>query len=76
MENKTPIKTEGEMTKNLEHFLKKVFCIDGECKILPSKIMNVIFDHTESRMFELIDSKRGKFFITISTEAPEEPTNI
>lgn len=43
-------------------FLKEAFCIDGECSFL--KTTNV--EGKLSLLFELNDSKRGIFYITIS----------
>ena len=43
--------------KNLEHFLKEAFCIDGECHMLIKEV-NL---NEKMPVFELTDSKRGTF---------------
>ncbi|HET6990074.1 MAG TPA: hypothetical protein VFJ43_02070 [Bacteroidia bacterium] len=48
-------------SKGTAAFLKTAFCIDGECKQISADPINGI-------KFSLIDSKRGKFFVTISTK--------
>jgi hypothetical protein len=44
------------------NFLKEAFCIDGECK----RVKVFILDNMPSAKYELNDSKRGKFYVTIS----------
>lgn len=60
MEEKPTYGTE----ENTMKFLKEAFCIDGEIKCLGSKLINAL--QGVSIVFELNDSKRGKFFVTLS----------
>lgn len=45
-----------------ENWLKEAACIDGKCKY----VKNVIIEGLTGNMYQLTDSKRGTFFITIS----------
>lgn len=48
-------------------FLKEAFCIDGDVKLIGQTIVNTGNSNlTDSLTYELNDSKRGKFFITLS----------
>ena len=53
----------------LTAFLKKAFCIDGDC-VLKTETSKVVTSTGEvlndALTFELTDSKRGKFQVTIS----------
>ena len=53
------MKTENEKT---ELFLKEAFCIDGDCRLKKQ----LTLDGKIALMFELNDSKRGRFYITMS----------
>lgn len=49
------------------NFLREAFCIDGECIYLGTTSVKI--NATQERLsilFELHDTKRGKFYITIS----------
>lgn len=52
-----------ERTKS---FLKEAFCIDGECELIIINDIQKILQGKTSALYELNDSKRGKFYITIS----------
>ncbi len=53
---------EKNQTREVESFLKEAFCIDGSCNY----IEDVKIKTTNSAMFCLTDSKRGRFYVTIS----------
>ena len=57
------------MTLELESFLKEAFCIDGEAKFKGTAM--VLFDGESSSagVFELTDSKRGIFTVTMSSKS-------
>ena len=52
--------------KDLEVFLTQAFCIDGECNYIEEVKINSTLKTIASAMFALTDSKRGRFFITLS----------
>lgn len=55
---------ENKELNNMLSFLKEAFCIDGEVV----KHKEFIIDKMPSVMFKLTDSKRGEFYVTLSTE--------
>lgn len=55
-----------QQTAKLENFLKEAFCIDGECSYIEDVKVNSTLTTTSSAMFVLTDSKRGRFYVTLS----------
>ena len=55
---------ENKELNNMLSFLKEAFCIDG--KIVKHKEFTI--DKMPSVMFKLTDSKRGEFYITLSSK--------
>lgn len=54
--------------EDIEHFLKTAFCIDGDCKFKESvSIISPNGTVSTGQKFELTDSNRGVFYITMST---------
>lgn len=51
-----------QMVEHQTSFLKQAFCIDGQC----SMYARVDLNEMKSIMYELIDSKRGTFYVTLS----------
>lgn len=51
-----------------QRFLKDAFCIDGECKFIDFVSFSSMSlpGEISSAVFELNDSKRGKFYVTLS----------
>lgn len=52
----------NEMKLDTEGFLKRAFCVDGQCNLVKTGRVDGLI----SMMFKLTDSKRGTFFVTIS----------
>jgi hypothetical protein len=52
--------------KELEEYIAMAFCIDGECKY--RTMTELVNGDDVGATFELSDSKRGKFAITIWTK--------
>jgi hypothetical protein len=53
--------------ENTMWFLKEAFCIDGEVKLIGKSVVNTGNGNLDSSLtYELTDSKRGTFFITLS----------
>lgn len=61
--------TPEEMQQETAAFLAMAFCIDGECKCIgEERIVGEEDDNIRRGLtYELNDSKRGKFHITMST---------
>lgn len=57
---------EQQQIKEMEMFLKKAFCIDGDCDYIEDVKVSSTLKTTVSAMFALGDSKRGMFYVTIS----------
>lgn len=53
--------------RELESFLKEAFCIDGSCAFIQFVEIESILPNVESMLFTLTDSKRGRFYITMSS---------
>lgn len=52
-----------KIIKSTQEFLKEAFCIDGGCEFIKEIPKGFI-----SGSFQLTDSKRGTFFVTIHKE--------
>ena len=52
--------------REIEAFLKEAFCIDGECAFIEFVEVKSILPTVNSMLFSLGDSKRGRFYITVS----------
>jgi hypothetical protein len=59
-------RTEREQIREMAEFLKKAFCIDGDCDYIEDVTVESSLKTTHSSMFALGDSKRGMFYVTIS----------
>jgi hypothetical protein len=55
---------ENKELNNMLSFLKEAFCIDGNV----TKHKELTIDEMVSIMFKLTDSKRGEFYITLSSK--------
>jgi len=58
--------TEAELQKvaTMEKFLKEAFCVDGPVKLLGFDKLEILKETVMT--FELTDSKRGKFNVSLS----------
>ncbi len=56
------MKTETLEQQKAGNFLKEAFCVDGQSKF----VKELLVQNKTAIMYELSDSKRGTFFITIS----------
>ncbi len=59
-----------EVLIKIEKYLKNAFCIDGSVNLIsPVQILGLHSDlNLDSMMYEMNDSKRGVFYVTLSYE--------
>jgi hypothetical protein len=58
--------TDKKKINDLEKFLAMAFCIDGDCDYVEDVTINSTLTTVASAMFALGDSKRGRFYVTLS----------
>lgn len=66
MMNEVFTSEEKQQIKEMEAFLTKAFCLDGECVFIENVVIENSLKKMDGALFALTDSKRGRFYITIS----------
>lgn len=56
---------DNAQTKRMSEFLEQAFCLDGHCEFKGTGVIDVDTTLVTSMIFELNDSVRGKFYVSI-----------
>ena len=66
LQNKIMNKETNQRIKKMENFLKEAFCIDGGCTYIDDVKVDIKSKTIHGAIFELCDSERDTFYVTIS----------
>ena len=66
MANEILSELDKKQIDDLEVFLKEAFCIDGDCDFIEFVKVENSLKPLQSMLFALGDTKRGRFYITVS----------
>lgn len=60
------------LINEMESFLKLAMCIDGTCQFYKFVDIEIEGENQSSMLFELNDTRRGKFFIAMGKQLPKD----